>query len=142
MIAPHNRKQAVPYTVMGRLRDDKRGNTLAMLAIALVPLSLMVGSGIDTARLYVVKVRLQQACDAGVLAGRKAMVSSASTTLDTNAATQATTFFTNNFKSGWMSTNTVSFTPTKTADQQVSGVASATVPMTIMDISRRRSPST
>ncbi|MDB5678116.1 TadE/TadG family type IV pilus assembly protein [Sphingomonas bacterium] len=131
MIAPHSRKRAVPYTVMGRLRNDKRGSTLAMLAIALVPLSLMVGSGIDTARLYVVKARLQQACDAGVLAGRKAMVSSTSTTLDSAAATQATTFFSNNFKSGWMSTNTVSFTPAKTTDQQVSGTASATVPMTI-----------
>lgn len=131
MIAPPSRKPVAAYTVMGRLRNDKRGSTLAMMAIALVPLSLMVGSGIDTARLYVVKARLQQACDAGVLAGRKAMVSSASPTLDSAAATQATTFFTNNFKSNWMSTNTVSFTPTKTTDQQVHGVASATVPMTI-----------
>ncbi|THD36528.1 MAG: hypothetical protein E7773_05810 [Sphingomonas sp.] len=130
MIAPLSRKPVAP-TFMGRLRDDKRGSTLAMLAIALIPLSLMVGSGIDTARLYVVKVRLQQACDAGVLAGRKALVSSSSTTLDSNADAQARTFFGNNFKAGWMKTNTVSFTPSKTSDQQVSGVASAVVPMTI-----------
>ena len=117
---------------MGRLRRDVRGNTLAMMAIALIPISAMVGSGIDTARLYVVKVRLQQACDAGVLAGRKAMVSSASPTLDTNAAAQATTSFNNNFKSGWMRTNTVNFAPAKTTDQQVSGTASSNVPMTIM----------
>jgi len=132
MIGPDNRKSIRGSSAMGRLRHDVRGNTLAMMAIALIPISAMVGSGIDTARLYVVKVRLQQACDAGVLAGRKAMVSSASPTLDTNAAGQATTSFNNNFKSGWMRTDTVSFTPTKTADQQVSGVASANVPMSIM----------
>ncbi|MEO5493382.1 MAG: TadE/TadG family type IV pilus assembly protein [Sphingomonas sp.] len=132
MIGPDNRKSIQGSSAMGRLRHDVRGNTLAMMAIALIPISAMVGSGIDTARLYVVKVRLQQACDAGVLAGRKAMLSSASTTLDTNAALQATTSFNNNFKQGWMKTNTVNFTPTKTTDQQVSGTASANVPMSIM----------
>jgi len=75
---------------------------------------------------------LQQACDAGVLAGRKAMLSSNSTTLDTNATNQASASFNNNFKAGWMRTDTVSFTPSKTTDQQVSGVASANVPMSIM----------
>jgi Flp pilus assembly protein TadG len=103
-----------------------------MMAIALIPICALVGSGIDTARLYVVKVRLQQACDAGVLAGRKAMTSSASTTLDATATAEANTFFNNNFNSGWMKTNSVSFTPSKTTDQQVSGVASANVPMSLM----------
>jgi hypothetical protein len=82
--------------------------------------------------LYVVKVRLQQACDAGVLAGRKFMTSDSSTALDTTATTQAKTFFANNFRLGWMSTKTADFTPSKTADQQVAGVASSVVPMTIM----------
>ena len=76
MIGPENRKPMRGSSAMGRLRRDVRGNTLAMMAIALIPISAMVGSGIDTARLYVVKVRLQQACDAGALAGRKAMDSS------------------------------------------------------------------
>lgn len=132
MIQPDDRKAVRTASTMGKLRRDVRGNTLAMMAIALIPISAMIGSGIDTARLYVVKVRLQQACDAGVLAGRKAMLSSASTTLDTNAASQANASFNNNFKAGWMRTNTVSFTPSKTTDQQVSGVASANVPMSIM----------
>lgn len=118
--------------LMRRLRRDVGGNTLAMMAIALIPICALVGSGIDTARLYVVKVRLQQACDAGALAGRKAMASSSATTLDANATAQATTFFNNNFKSGWMRTGSVAFTPSKTADQQVAGTASAVVPMTIM----------
>ena len=121
-------------TTLGALRRDVRGNTLAMMATALIPITALSGSAVDTARMYVVRVRLQQACDAGVLAGRKFLASSNSTTLDANAATQAQTFFANNFRTGWMGTTTVSFTPTKTPDNQVAGTATATVPMAIMTI--------
>jgi Flp pilus assembly protein TadG len=113
------------------LARDKRGNTLAMMAIALIPLMGFVGSAVDSARMYVVKVRLQQACDAGVLAGRKFMTSSSSSTLDATATQQARTFFNNNFDATLFGSSAVSFTPAKTADQQVSGTATATVPMTL-----------
>ena len=125
----HREKSA---TVLGRLRRDVRGNTIAIMAAAMFPLAALAGSAIDAARLYVVKVRLQQACDAGALAGRKFMTSSDSPTLDSVATTQAGTFFKNNFQQGWMGTKTAVFTPTKTADQQVAGTASSQVPMTIM----------
>ena len=116
-----------------RLARDTGGNTLAMMAAALIPMSAMAGSAIDMARLYVVKVRLQQACDSGALAGRKFMDdSNTSSTLDSTATTRAQQFFTNNFEAGWFKTTAVSFTPSKTADSQVSAVATATVPMTIM----------
>ncbi|HEX8555177.1 MAG TPA: TadE/TadG family type IV pilus assembly protein, partial [Sphingomonas sp.] len=120
------------HRTLSRLARDTGGNTLAMMAAAMIPITALAGSAIDSARMYVVKVRLQQACDAGVLAGRKFMVSSNATTLDAAAVTQAQAFFTNNFKQGWMQSKAVSFTPTKTADQQVAGTATATVPMTIM----------
>lgn len=119
-------------TLMASLRTDTSANTLAMMAIALIPLSALVGSGVDTARTYVVRTRLQQACDAGVLAGRKFMQISDSATLDTNAASRAQAFFNNNFTPGWMGTSEIEFTPAKTTDQQVTGTASAVVPMTIM----------
>jgi Flp pilus assembly protein TadG len=114
-----------------RLRRDRAGNTLAMMAIALIPLLMFVGSGVDTARLYMVKTRLQQACDAGALAGRKFMLSSSSTTLDTAAATQAHNFFDNNFRLGLFGTKSVAFTPSKTSENQVAGIATAIVPMTL-----------
>jgi Flp pilus assembly protein TadG len=114
-----------------RLARDRRGNTIAMMAAFLIPLSALVGSAVDIARLYVVKVRIQQACDAGVLAGRKFMTDSG-TTLDPTATTQANNFFANNFKIGWMGTSSVAFTPVKTADNQVAGTASVVVPMTVM----------
>lgn len=118
--------------ILRRLRRDTRGNTIAIMAAAMIPLAALAGSAIDAARLYVVKVRLQQACDAGALAGRKFMTSSDSATLDQTATDRAKDFFKNNFRLGWMGTKTAVFTPTKTADQQVAGTASSLVPMTIM----------
>ncbi len=115
--------------ILSRLARDRRGNTLAMMAIALVPLVGIAGSAIDTARVYYVKVRLQQACDAGVLAGRKFMNG---TDFDANAQTQAQAFFANNFKAGMMGSQSPSFVPVKTTENQVAGTANATVPMTLM----------
>jgi Flp pilus assembly protein TadG len=127
-------------TFLQRLRRDTRGNTLAIMAAAMVPLMGFTGSAIDMARMYVVKTRLQQACDAGVLAGRKAMTDTqVGTQLDTTAKAQADTFFANNFQTGWYNTKTVSFTPTKSIDgddstvaNAVRGEAKATVPMAVM----------
>jgi len=117
---------------LARLARDTRGNTLALLAAAMIPAAAIGGSAVDATRMYVVKVRLQQACDAGVLAGRRFMTSNASQTLDREAATQANAFFRNNFREGWMQTSQVTFTPSKTANQQVAGTATARVPMTVM----------
>lgn len=117
---------------LARLLRDSAGNTLVIMATAMIPLSALAGSGVDLARLYVVKSRLQQACDAGVLAGRKFMATSTSPTLDATATTRAKTFFANNFQSGWLDTAEPTFLPVKTTDQQVSGTAKVTVPMTVM----------
>jgi len=86
---------------LSRLRRDVRGNTLAFMAALLVPLAALSGSAIDVARMYAVKTRLQQACDAGALAGRKSMTSAGD--LDTSATGPAQSFFKNNFQNGWFS---------------------------------------
>src|SRR6185503_20042645 len=77
-----------------RLARDTRGNTLAIIGAALVPLSAMIGSGVDMSRAYMAKNRLQSACDAAALAGRRVMVAD---TLDTNVINEATRFFNFNF---------------------------------------------
>ncbi|TGX52793.1 hypothetical protein E5A73_14225 [Sphingomonas gei] len=106
-----------------------------MAAAFIIPLAAFAGSAIDVGRLYVVKGRLQQACDAGVLAGRKSMTdTSPSTPLDSVASAQAQSFFVNNFRAGWFGTSNVAFAPSKTADSQVAGTAAATVPLTLMAI--------
>lgn len=115
--------------ILRRLARDRRGNTLAMMAIALVPLVGMAGSAIDTARVYYVKVRLQQACDAGVLAGRKFMDG---TDFNANAQQQAQAFFANNFKAGMMGSTVPTFVPLKTTENQVAATATTVVPMTLM----------
>jgi len=58
---------------LSRLRRDTRGNTLAIVGAALVPLAAMIGSGVDMSRAYMAKARLQNACDAAALAGRRIM---------------------------------------------------------------------
>lgn len=129
-----------PSSFLTRLARDARGNTLAIMAAAMVPLMGFAGSAVDMARLYVVKARLQQACDAGALAGRRAMTDTSPTTpLDAVATAQANTFFANNFNSGWYQTSNVVFTPSKsidgsnsTAANAVSATASTTVPMAVM----------
>jgi Flp pilus assembly protein TadG len=128
------KKQVFAETMgfLGRLRRDVRGNTLAMMAAMLVPLAALSGSAVDLSRMYAVKTRLQQACDVGALAGRKMMTDTTLGALDPIATATAQQFFNNNFRGGWFKTTAVNFTPSMTADHQVSGTATATVPMTVM----------
>lgn len=119
---------------LARLGRDNRGNVLGMAAAMLAVTTVLAGSTVDTARLYLVKARLQQACDSGVLAGRRVMVDSANPVLETHAATQANNFFRSNFRDTWLGTSSVTFTPLKTANNRVSGEASAVVPMTLTRI--------
>lgn len=132
MAHPINRLMKLAKGAM-RLARDSRGNVLALSALMIAVTAVLAGSSVDTGRLYLVKARLQQACDAGVLAGRKFALDT-STDLDSNASTQATNFFNSNFKAGWLGTNNVSFTPSKTSDNRVAGTASTVVPMTLTKI--------
>ena len=129
MAANNSGRQGGSGGILSRLARDAGGNTLAMMAIALIPMSALAGSAIDTSRMYFVKVRLQQACDAGALAGRKFMVG---TNYSTAANTQAQVFFENNFKEGTYGSTVVEKRFVKTADNQVAGFAKVRVPMTIM----------
>lgn len=115
--------------VLRRLFNDSRGNTLALVAAALVPLTAMIGSGVDASRAYMTKTRLQQACDAGVLAARKTMTGA---TLDTASRTQGQAFFTNNFPAGVFGSNTPVLTMTDGTDGEVIGRATANLPTGIM----------
>jgi Flp pilus assembly protein TadG len=122
-----------------RFARDTRANTLAIMTMALIPLAGMVGGGIDISRMYIVKTRLQHGCDAGALAGRKAMGGGTWTQTVNNVASfpkvQAEKFFDANYnKSAYgVDPNTVSKTFNESAGK-VTGTASATVPMTLMRI--------
>ena len=123
------RNAASPSGILSRLRNDVAGNTLILVALATVPLVGLIGAGVDVSRTYLVKSRLQQACDAGVLAGRKFMTNN---TLTTAAAAQAQGYFANNFPTAAFGTTGISFTPTANASGIVSATATASVPATVM----------
>jgi Flp pilus assembly protein TadG len=115
------------------LARNEAGNTLAMMAIALFPLAGLVGGGFDMSRMYLVKTRLQQACDAGALAGRRIMGAGQWSANSNAANTAAEQFFDGNFENNAYGTinRTRSFAE---AAGRVTGTASATVPMTLMRI--------
>ncbi|MGH6614058.1 TadE/TadG family type IV pilus assembly protein [Sphingomonas sp.] len=128
-------ERAVARGFMGRLARDVRGNTLAIMAAALIPLAGMVGGGIDISRMYITKTRLQHACDAGALAGRKAM-GGGNWGTDDNAVAQQ--FFKANFKPGSYGAGTATPVFTESAGK-VTGTVSTALPMTVMKIFKKYS---
>jgi Flp pilus assembly protein TadG len=118
---------------LSKLRRDRRGNALAMGAALIVPLAGMVGGGLDMGRLYITKTRLQHACDAGALAGRKAMGSGNWSNDSYAARATARQFFDGNFAEGSYGSNTLVRDFAENAGK-VTGTASVVVPMTLMRI--------
>lgn len=128
------RRRRPGASFMTRLGRDARGNTIALAAAAMIPLAGLIGGGVDMSRLYLVKTRLQQACDAGALAGRKTMGSGSWTTGGTTSSqARANELFAANFKSGAYGTSGLASAFTEN-DGVVSGTASVTIPMTIMKV--------
>jgi Flp pilus assembly protein TadG len=118
---------------LSRLRADEAGNTLAIAAAALLPLIGLVGGGVDMSRMYIVKTRLQHACDAGALAGRKAMGAGV-WNFDSYAARDAAEgFFDANIQADPYGATGLTRSFTEDAGK-VMGTASATVPMTLMQV--------
>jgi Flp pilus assembly protein TadG len=117
-------------TAAGRLAKDQRGNALIITAAAIIPIMACIGGGLDISRAYLVKSRLNEACDAASLAGRRAMTNEDITT----ATPEATKFFNFNFPQNYMGTS--SFTPNITHPDTgvVRVTASTTTPTTLMKL--------
>lgn len=114
---------------LSNLLKDKRGNTLAIAGAAFFPLAAMVGGGIDVSRLYLAKTRLQQACDAGALAGRKSMTGL--TWADANEQV-ALNFFNTNFPEGKFGAGDIDIEYDASNTGAVTGEATVEIPMTLM----------
>ncbi len=114
------------------LLRERSGNIMPMAAIGMVALAGMVGGGVDVSRAYMVQNRLQNACDAGVLAGRRSVSDSG---YDAAARAQATSFFDTNFDETNEGVSGTSFTHT-TPDNgsTIEGVASTTVDTAVMQL--------
>lgn len=129
-------EQRTPSGFFARLARDSAGNTLAIVAASIMPLLAMVGGGIDMGRSYLSQSRLQQACDAGVLAARKALGTEAAVTHDIpeRAAELGQRFFNINFRDGSYGTRDRDFTMILEENYAITGEAAVAVPTTIMRI--------
>lgn len=124
-----------PHPFLKRLLRDRSANTLVIMTMAMIPLAGMVGGALDASRLYLSKTRLQHACDAGALAGRRQMGAGTWAANNNRALQKANEFFTANFKGGVYGTNTGSLTRSFTeAGGRVTGTATVAVPMTLMRV--------
>ena len=125
-----------PRGFMRRLARDTSGNTLALIAAAIFPLMGMVGGGIDMGRAYLASSRLQQACDAGVLAARKQLGTEAAVdgAIPESVAFIGHRFFNVNFREGTYGTEDRDFQMTLESNFAISGAATAEVPTSIMRV--------
>ncbi len=114
-----------------RLLRDQRGNMMFLTAAAVVPIIGIVGSGVDIGRAYMAELRLQQACDAGVLAGRRAMSGG---TYTNYAKGEANKMFNFNYPNDRYSSSNVTFTSVASGTSTVNGTASARLPTALMQI--------
>lgn len=128
----------MPGTLISRLRQgasrllrDQGGNALMLTAAAIVPLIGIIGSGVDIGRAYMAQLRLQQACDAGVLAGRRAMAGS---TYSTAAQAEANKMFNYNYPQGNYGSTGVTFNSVPDGPSSVRGTASAYLPVAVMQL--------
>lgn len=118
---------------LARLRDNEAGNVLVVVAAGFIPLLGFIGGGVDMARIYLVKTRLQHACDAGALAGRKQMGGGAWNAHNDKARLTADGIFNINYVPGSYGSSDLAKTFTE-RQGKVTGTASVTIPMTIMVI--------
>ncbi|MDC7810061.1 pilus assembly protein TadG [Sphingomonas koreensis] len=124
-------------TWLTSLARDTRGNTIAIIAASIIPLAGMVGGGVDISRMYIVKTRLQHACDAGALAGRKLMGGGSWSANNYAARDEAGRFFDANFNPEAYGTTLEAPATRRSFTEsagKVTGTARAVVPMTLMRV--------
>ena len=121
---------------LSRLKRSTSGNTLALGAAAIIPLVGMIGGGLDMSRAYLVKSRVQQACDAAALAARKKLSGSTiqNGAIPADIRQQADNFFEANFEDGSYGSRNTKFTLTAGNDTRMDGAASVDLPMSMMKI--------
>ncbi|MCB2047160.1 MAG: VWA domain-containing protein [Novosphingobium sp.] len=135
-LKPFPEKNGASAGLLGRLARDRVGNTAIMVAASIAPLMAMIGGGIDMSRGYLTQVRMQQACDSGVLAARKRLGTAIVTDgiVPSEVADTGNRFFDLNFKEGDYGSENVNFTMSLEEDFAISGEATVEVPTTIMAI--------
>lgn len=112
------------------LARSRRGNVAMLTAFSVIPLLAMVGGAVDASRTYMAYTRLQQACDSGALAGRRAMANV--NTFSSGEQAKANEFFDFNFPAQTYGALNISRTFARGAVGVVTGQASLSMPATLM----------
>lgn len=134
MQAPHSgngRRAREPQSTLSRLLRNNAGNTMAIVGAALIPITAMIGSGLDMSRAYMAKSRLQSACDAASLAARRVMKNNE---LSANVTQTGQQFFDFNFPQGLYETEEFEPAITKPETGLVRIKASTRIPTTVMKL--------
>ncbi|PTR08254.1 Flp pilus assembly protein TadG [Novosphingobium sp. GV055] len=127
-----HRAQGPARGFMGRLAKDRAGNALAIMTLTAFTMITLAGLGMDMSRAYLTKTSLQDACDAGVLAGRKAMA--ASGVYGAAEQAKANKMFNFNINENRTESSAAVFTTSADTTGHVSGTASTTMPTTLMKL--------
>lgn len=119
-----------PKPFLRRLANDRRGNVLMLAASIMFVLTALIGGAVDLSLVYRAQNRLQGACDAGVLAARRAVTTSG---LDATAIAQGKSYFNVNYTDAQQGTKSTGFALASTDNGvTVNGTATTTVPLRIM----------
>ena len=94
----------------------------------------LVGGGVDMSRLYLAQTRLQAACDAGSLMGRKVMAGGLWSDYSNRANTEAVRAFNANFETRSVRYRHHDQIISRKLPWKVTGTASVEVPMTLMKV--------
>ena len=125
-------KLASGRSLIAQLARDGNGNTLGVALATIILLICLFGSGTDMARAYMTKSSLQNACDAGVLAGRKAMAASGA--YGTAETARANKMFNFNFNPNATNAQLITFNTVAGTTGSISGTAATTMPTVIMGV--------
>lgn len=111
---------------------NRSGNILPLSAMAIFAVAALIGGAIDISRAWRTQTRLQAACDAAVLAGRKAVTTNG---FDSTAKAQADRYFAANFSEDHYGAQDTAFTPSS-ADKggTIDGMATAYMPPVLMQL--------
>jgi Flp pilus assembly protein TadG len=117
---------------LARLWSDRRGNSLPLFAASLVPLMAIVGGGVDASRGYLTKTQLQNACDAGALAGRRAMAKTG--VYEEAERAKAQRMFDANFEGSVVDAPQPTFETNEGDEGNVFGTAAVSIPTVLMKL--------
>lgn len=115
-----------------RLRRSTSGSVLPIAAASVPVIIALVGGGLDINRIYKARNRLQSACDAGTLAGRRAVTTNG---YGNPEKAQAATFFNTNFVEADVGATDTSFvTSSPDSGNMIVGSASTSVETAVMNL--------